>query len=115
MYCTPEVGYTTVGALDFYTAVVPNPTGGVYADVITNVQGGTAGGIVPPLKYRNAIMTGCFNVIALNERARLESYSLPVTAAETSETGTYDISDEHTSELQSQFHLVCRLLLEKKK
>jgi len=34
----------------------------------------------------------------------------------------YDISDyqyirseEHTSELQSQFHLVCRLLLEKKK
>src|SRR5438309_8368885 len=29
----------------------------------------------------------------------------------------YDIarSEEHTSELQSQFHLVCRLLLEKKK
>ena len=24
-------------------------------------------------------------------------------------------SEEHTSELQSQFHLVCRLLLEKKK
>src|SRR5689334_23773404 len=28
-------------------------------------------------------------------------------------TGTR--SEEHTSELQSQFHLVCRLLLEKKK
>src|SRR5438309_3607470 len=27
----------------------------------------------------------------------------------------YDRSEEHTSELQSQFHLVCRLLLEKKK
>src|SRR6266568_119666 len=26
-----------------------------------------------------------------------------------------DRSEEHTSELQSQFHLVCRLLLEKKK
>src|SRR5689334_24397336 len=26
-----------------------------------------------------------------------------------------DKSEEHTSELQSQFHLVCRLLLEKKK
>src|SRR6266568_8001753 len=25
------------------------------------------------------------------------------------------VSEEHTSELQSQFHLVCRLLLEKKK
>src|SRR5689334_24358266 len=30
---------------------------------------------------------------------------------------TYHVprSEEHTSELQSQFHLVCRLLLEKKK
>src|SRR5689334_24120452 len=28
--------------------------------------------------------------------------------------GLYDRSEEHTSELQSQFHLVCRLLLEKK-
>src|SRR5438309_9068677 len=27
----------------------------------------------------------------------------------------FDRSEEHTSELQSQFHLVCRLLLEKKK
>src|SRR5438309_3205095 len=26
----------------------------------------------------------------------------------------FDRSEEHTSELQSQFHLVCRLLLEKK-
>src|SRR5689334_24697499 len=29
--------------------------------------------------------------------------------------GTLYRSEEHTSELQSQFHLVCRLLLEKKK
>src|SRR5689334_23815949 len=29
--------------------------------------------------------------------------------------GKYHRSEEHTSELQSQFHLVCRLLLEKKK
>src|SRR5689334_24303301 len=28
---------------------------------------------------------------------------------------TFLRSEEHTSELQSQFHLVCRLLLEKKK
>src|SRR5689334_24360513 len=28
---------------------------------------------------------------------------------------TIDRSEEHTSELQSQFHLVCRLLLEKNK
>src|SRR5438309_7837440 len=30
-------------------------------------------------------------------------------------SGGIDRSEEHTSELQSQFHLVCRLLLEKKK
>src|SRR5689334_23470761 len=30
-------------------------------------------------------------------------------------TATRRRSEEHTSELQSQFHLVCRLLLEKKK
>src|SRR5438309_8522536 len=29
--------------------------------------------------------------------------------------GHHQRSEEHTSELQSQFHLVCRLLLEKKK
>src|SRR5689334_23846298 len=29
--------------------------------------------------------------------------------------GGFGRSEEHTSELQSQFHLVCRLLLEKKK
>src|SRR5689334_24502286 len=29
--------------------------------------------------------------------------------------GSSGRSEEHTSELQSQFHLVCRLLLEKKK
>src|SRR2546422_1951028 len=29
--------------------------------------------------------------------------------------GTHERSEEHTSELQSRLHLVCRLLLEKKK
>src|SRR5689334_24051999 len=36
------------------------------------------------------------------------------TAMLTAHSGT-PRSEEHTSELQSQFHLVCRLLLEKKK
>src|SRR5689334_23713463 len=31
------------------------------------------------------------------------------------DTAPLERSEEHTSELQSQFHLVCRLLLEKKK
>src|SRR6266568_8113747 len=36
-------------------------------------------------------------------------------ACRTSARGRSGRSEEHTSELQSQFHLVCRLLLEKKK
>src|SRR2546422_7080797 len=36
-------------------------------------------------------------------------------AASTNEVGPQMRSEEHTSELQSRLHLVCRLLLEKKK
>src|SRR5687768_17848182 len=36
-------------------------------------------------------------------------------AAAASRSGTLSRSEEHTSELQSRLHLVCRLLLEKKK
>src|SRR5438309_4233435 len=39
----------------------------------------------------------------------------PVAACSVSPALVYARSEEHTSELQSQFHLVCRLLLEKKK
>src|SRR6267143_6491822 len=39
---------------------------------------------------------------------RFTTFSLTMTAVPVR-------SEEHTSELQSQFHLVCRLLLEKKK
>src|SRR5438309_5881503 len=46
----------------------------------------------------------------LHLREQLRTVGLPV--EHQSETMR---SEEHTSELQSQFHLVCRLLLEKKK
>src|SRR5438309_6018582 len=39
----------------------------------------------------------------------------PQSAAPATPTPVRTRSEEHTSELQSQFHLVCRLLLEKKK
>src|SRR5256886_3659349 len=48
-----------------------------------------------------------FNDLSENIRASVE-FALPETVA-------YDRSEEHTSELQSQSNLVCRLLLEKKK
>src|SRR5438309_5361766 len=40
---------------------------------------------------------------------------IKVMALSCSVNGRANRSEEHTSELQSQFHLVCRLLLEKKK
>src|SRR2546422_3044899 len=43
----------------------------------------------------------------LNEKEKEELYE--------SVRATYERSEEHTSELQSRLHLVCRLLLEKKK
>src|SRR6202051_1501591 len=50
-------------------------------------------------------------------RSRLESESVPVVTRALQTLGGRRIirSEEHTSELQSHEHLVCRLLLEKKK
>src|SRR2546422_5774923 len=42
-------------------------------------------------------------------------YRVPVWAFEAGKWGALVRSEEHTSELQSRLHLVCRLLLEKKK
>src|SRR5689334_24496742 len=54
-----------------------------------------------------------YNPALQQARARLEAGDLgDVYQVTTRRQGR---SEEHTSELQSQFHLVCRLLLEKKK
>src|SRR2546422_5834859 len=48
--------------------------------------------------------------------ARMSLHANPVTQDRPAETcGRCGRSEEHTSELQSRLHLVCRLLLEKKK
>src|SRR5689334_24006719 len=59
---------------------------------------------------------------AQNDRrsGQLSMFGAPDPNAATAATaapvmGSLPRSEEHTSELQSQFHLVCRLLLEKKK
>src|SRR5438309_3149477 len=51
-----------------------------------------------------------------NEPSELASGLVPLLAVTRSRYWLPNArSEEHTSELQSQFHLVCRLLLEKKK
>src|SRR5437660_5187445 len=65
--------------------------------------------------YRDEIRSG-YRAPYLKELAeRVASGSLDVEAWLHSERPTADRSEEHTSELQSRGHLVCRLLLEKKK
>src|SRR5256886_13274989 len=53
---------------------------------------------------------GCEYMFCCGTNAAERRISLPVAAS-----STYTRSEEHTSELQSQSNLVCRLLLEKKK
>src|SRR2546422_11744991 len=51
----------------------------------------------------------------LANRLRQEGRSVVLCAADTFRAAAIERSEEHTSELQSRLHLVCRLLLEKKK
>src|SRR2546422_7788937 len=49
------------------------------------------------------------------EKRSFLSYSEPPRRGNDLKAQEYERSEEHTSELQSRLHLVCRLLLEKKK
>src|SRR5207249_5836478 len=74
-----------------------------------------------------ALLRGAVRVLVTTARASAERTAVPaaleqarvvieVSKEERSLTDTdFDRSEEHTSELQSRFDLVCRLLLEKKK
>src|SRR5438309_3438553 len=57
--------------------------------------------------------TGAYADLVARYRDRLGRYALHMLGNR--EDAEEVRSEEHTSELQSQFHLVCRLLLEKKK
>src|SRR2546430_7326160 len=58
--------------------------------------------------------TTLFRSIATTNDNRADAYRPPNTVTATAVRGRWR-SEEHTSELQSQSNLVCRLLLEKKK
>src|SRR5689334_24839344 len=56
----------------------------------------------------------CLTSGTTTSSARRRTRFCPTTSICTASPPTFNRSEEHTSELQSQFHLVCRLLLEKK-
>src|SRR5689334_24501618 len=66
----------------------------------------------------NAIKSAAPSTPTMNVRRLIDGLPcadpVPDEARSDTAAGRYR-SEEHTSELQSQFHLVCRLLLEKKK
>src|SRR5688572_31253538 len=54
-------------------------------------------------------------VLRLHGLLRADARQDPIRSVAFSQDGSWVRSEEHTSELQSQSNLVCRLLLEKKK
>src|SRR5689334_23743878 len=72
----------------------------------------------PPLEYKGGdkAVSRLGSDLRLGRRRRVVAPLRPVLARlAAGELAAVARSEEHTSELQSQFHLVCRLLLEKKK
>src|SRR2546422_6629837 len=70
--------------------------------------------------FRSGLLAGAFSMAAgeyVSVRSQREMYEhqIGLERAELAEYPEEERSEEHTSELQSRLHLVCRLLLEKKK
>src|SRR6266436_7605724 len=93
--------------------------------LVTNMEGLLhelqAGDLVPPRQIRNHRLDGWITLHSVDIR---QDWRLPIVRLQA--LGLFEHrqlfkmprevrSEEHTSELQSRLHLVCRLLLEKKK
>src|SRR5438309_8705717 len=72
---------------------------------------------LPTMSTRNAWRAGMSNALTTPSRADSTKMCHTCTLSVSVSPARINArrSEEHTSELQSQFHLVCRLLLEKKK
>src|SRR2546429_7026492 len=69
-----------------------------------------------PLPLHDALPISLLPVTLRNVESELATKSLDASRVSTKQPGSNaERSEEHTSELQSRLHLVCRLLLEKKK
>src|SRR5690554_7336664 len=95
-----------------------------FLDIISNVGKNTVGGVIDGSKLKNKRYVGDFRISYAYDISN--SFSMGMTLSYLKASGDYYKSgefvgdqrirsEEHTSELQSRPHLVCRLLLEKKK
>src|SRR3989442_11969237 len=93
-------------ALAVLSLSIAGTTAAKYGQGSQSSQGGQS---QPPAKQSDKSKTPDATPLTLDAPA-------PVNAEEDAASGVFDLrSEEHTSELQSRPHLVCRLLLEKKK
>src|SRR2546422_2847502 len=70
--------------------------------------------VAPPLERSESRRAECLSELLLLPNAQRGFVEADVSSALPLDDGQ-ERSEEHTSELQSRLHLVCRLLLEKKK
>src|SRR3989449_4894177 len=85
---------------------------------ITARQAANGAGIpmsVPALTVNKVCLSGLDAIALADQLIRAGEFDLVVAGGQESMTQAPHRSEEHTSELQSRLHLVCRLLLEKKK
>src|SRR6267143_5562980 len=111
----PKVSHMVSGLTRVYSIHSPvPPTAPANASVWSDVSSPRGKGLA-----RVRVMTASIlcSTRQFTAAAAPATSQMPMVAASRSFGGTMPgtRSEEHTSELQSQFHLVCRLLLEKKK
>src|SRR2546429_9111345 len=68
-----------------------------------------------PISGKGAPVVGSMGIQGRFEARAVVQAALPYAGSPDAEKSPDNRSEEHTSELQSRLHLVCRLLLEKKK
>src|SRR5699024_11620992 len=101
--------YETQIILSFFITMLPPPPRSTLFPYTTLFRSN-----VPEYTLKNVNFPTNGSVITLKARAENGSSSLALRTTSSSDPGRIR-SEEHTSELQSRFDLVCRLLLEKKK
>src|SRR5687768_18335635 len=93
----------------------PSSTLFPYTTLFRSDKGAMVGGAAGLLRARMAEKKAAAERASIQAQKQIAAQQAQATQAAGAEVPAATRSEEHTSELQSRLHLVCRLLLEKKK